>query len=714
MYRYVRHSTLKQESGQHLTLAAKDRRSVNSLRRNRRNRIYVSFIVLASLILMALRMLAQDTGKDVVQSRLIAPPDSVSYYDRIRQGAALLNTGSFDDAARLFRQALAEYPVDGALWINLGQALRQAGKPKDAIAAYEKGLEITSTWQPHLVQYFLAQCYLAVGDKQGAYRTLEAMLNEDQYVDKPNLYDDPAFAALRSEARFQKLVGHIDTSKMSRIEGWRTDIDYLVSEIKRVNHLYRTKSLPENFMMRYQQLKRDVGRLSDEEIFMGMGAMLAPLHQGHVSIAVLPETRLPSLRTLPLQFYAFPEGIFIVDSDDKNKDLVGSELLMIEDTPTAEVLKRIEEHTSVENNMRIVGWTGMGVIGNIPVLRGLGVVAKDRDEVRLTLRARNGQTVERVLVSVPISAGVTDFATHRKLVSPPAMMAPLFLRDVPRAHWFQALPESDALYVQVNQIAADPGETMPEFGLKLRRFLAETPVTNIILDLRHNNGGNTSSYTELLRTLVAHRLKQGNALYVIIGRGVYSATSNLITDLERLANPIFVGEPSGGTGNQDGDESYVVLPYSGIRGWLTSVRWQYSHPWDRRTSLVPAVPVQLTAKAYFAGQDPVMEAILALIKRQKQNPSSESVLRRFIGELWRGEPDYDQIAPPFAEVTRRQLLPQVQSVAKQLGALRSMSFTGVGPSGSDIYDVKFDNGNARFSIMLTPDGKVETVAFRPQ
>jgi hypothetical protein len=35
-------------------------------------------------------------------------------------------------------------------------------------------------------------------------------------------------------------VGRIDTSKMSREEGWRTDIDYLVSEIKRVDHLYRS------------------------------------------------------------------------------------------------------------------------------------------------------------------------------------------------------------------------------------------------------------------------------------------------------------------------------------------------------------------------------------------------------------------------------------------------------------------------------------------
>jgi C-terminal processing protease CtpA/Prc len=242
------------------------------------------------------------------------------------------------------------------------------------------------------------------------------------------------------------------------------------------------------------------------------------------------------------------------------------------------------------------------------VLRGLDVLKPEREDVRLTLKRKDGETVERALAPVAQEQ-------ERKLGPPPEVPTPLFVRDVPRAHWLERLPESDAVYVQVNQIAPDPDEGMGEFGLKLRTLLAETPIKNVILDVRHNNGGNTLTYTELLRALVAHSTKDGNRLYVIIGRGVYSATSNLITDLERLARPIFVGEPSSGTGNQDGDESATVLPYSGVRVLLTSVRWQYSHPWDLRTSLVPDIPVQLTAKDYFAGKDSVMETILADIRR---------------------------------------------------------------------------------------------------
>jgi tetratricopeptide (TPR) repeat protein len=548
-------------------------------------------------------------SQEILRSRLVAPAEPLTYFDHTREGRRLFDDEKYSEAAEVFQKAVSQYPKDGSVWIHLGQALRLSNKPKEAIAAYEKGLELTSPWSPAVVRLSLAQAYLAIGNKEMAYGTLERMLQDDQYTQKPGLYDHPAFAAIRDEPRFLKLVGRIDTSKMSREEGWRTDIDYLVSEIKRVNHLYRKQPLPEELMARQRALERDVGKLTDEEIFLGMGRILSPLKQGHVSLAIFPETTRLAVRTIPLQFYAFPEGVFVVRSDEKNADLVGAEVLRIEDAPPGEVLKRIEEHASVENEMKML-WGGMGPLGSIPVLRGLGVLKPGRDEVRLTLKLTDGQAVERVLAPVARQQ-------ERKLGPPPVATPPLFVRDVSRAHWLESLPESDAVFVQVNQIAPDPDESMAEFGLKLRRFLADTPVKNVILDLRHNNGGNTFTYTEMLRTLVAHSTKESNRLYVIIGRGVYSATSNLISDLERLARPIFVGEPSSGIGNQDGDESMTVLPYSGIRAFLTSVKWQYSHPWDLRTSMVPDIPVQLTAKDYFAGKDSVMETILADIRRAR-------------------------------------------------------------------------------------------------
>lgn len=341
--------------------------------------------------------------------------------------------------------------------------------------------------------------------------------------------------------------------------------------------------------------------------------MMAPLNQGHTAVELLPESKRMPARCLPVYLYAFPEGIFIIGGDAEHADLVGSQVVKIEGLPASAVLKRVEEHESVENPMRAV-WSGMEALSNLQMLRGIGVIPKGHDEVRLTLRARDGKESEALV-------GYVGQASPRKLIPPPVVAAPMFLRDVPNKHWFQPMPDSDALFVQVNQMSnIRGGETLEQFGLKLRKQLLDTPCKNVIVDLRHNNGGTTSLYPELLRTLIRHTTTEGNRLYVIIGRGTYSATSNFITDLERLAKPVFVGEPSSGTGNQDGDESHVELPYSGVNAWLTSVWWQLGSPGDLRRSLIPDIPVQLTAKAYFEGKDPALEVILEDIKRPARPP----------------------------------------------------------------------------------------------
>jgi hypothetical protein len=173
-----------------------------------------------------------------------------------------------------------------------------------------------------------------------------------------------------------------------------------------------------------------------------------------------------------------------------------------------------------------------------------------------------------------------------KLNAPPNATPPLFLRDTKKGHWLEPLPAHDAVYAQVNGITDDDDETMEQFGVHLRRTVDESKPHNLILDLRHNNGGNTFRYSEVLRTLVAFSTLEGNKVYVLIGRDVYSAACNLSTDIERIVKPVFVGEPTSCTGNQWGDESTFVLPYSGLTGAFSGARWATepslgSAPFDR-------------------------------------------------------------------------------------------------------------------------------------
>lgn len=108
-------------------------------------------------------------------------------------------------------------------------------------------------------------------------------------------------------AYYETKIGRPDPAGWTREEGWKRDIDHLYNETKRVNPDYRNVPFPAEVTRRYEELKKNVSKLSDEEPFVGLSRMLAPLHQGHVALWS------PSFnRHLPIRLYAFPEGLYII------------------------------------------------------------------------------------------------------------------------------------------------------------------------------------------------------------------------------------------------------------------------------------------------------------------------------------------------------------------------------------------------------------------
>ena len=120
----------------------------------------------------------------------------------------------------------------------------------------------------------------------------------------------------------------------------------------------------------------------------------------------------------------------------------------------------------------------------------------------------------------------------------------------------------------------------------------------------------------------------------------------------------------------------------------------------RRLACLVAV---LFTTTVFAQNDPA---------KQTPSPGTEAALRRSIEEVRSGNPDYTQMTPEFGAVVRQQLT-QVQSIFKTWGAVKSVTFKGTSPAGSDIYDVAFENGDAEFNIDLTADGKIAREGVRP-
>jgi bla regulator protein blaR1 len=95
--------------------------------------------------------------------------------------------------------------------------------------------------------------------------------------------------------------------------------------------------------------------------------------------------------------------------------------------------------------------------------------------------------------------------------------------------------------------------------------------------------------------------------------------------------------------------------------------------------------------------------LAAKIQAQTPSPGTEAAVRRLIEEHISGNIDYSQMSPELAKAVREQL-PRSTLLYKQLGALKSVEFRGVGNMGWDMYDAKFEHGNAQYHILLSSDG----------
>ena len=133
---------------------------------------------------------------------------------------------------------------------------------------------------------------------------------------------------------------------------------------------------------------------------------------------------------------------------------------------------------------------------------------------------------------------------------------------------------------------------------------------SIILDVRHNGGGNDYLNSPVVEWAESSLPKVNGQLYVIIGRGTYSAAQKLVTTLEALTDVIFAGEPTGSSPNHFGDPKSYKLPNSKLTLKISSL-YHNDSPGDERQSLEPSILVPFTSKDYFGGVDLVLKTILS-------------------------------------------------------------------------------------------------------
>ena len=235
-----------------------------------------------------------------------------------------------------------------------------------------------------------------------------------------------------------------------------------------------------------------------------------------------------------------------------------------------------------------------------------------RDSVVLTLSDGGGKSQKATMNTVS-----WNFAGFPNMPKLKGIEQPMFLSKIDDPYWYQLLPEHSAIYVQFNVVGQKEEQSLEEFCNEVQRQISRDEIQNLILDLRHNHGGNGALLPPMIKTVISFEaMNPEGSVFILAGRETFSAAQNLLTDLTKYTNAVVVGEPSGSKPNHIGEAGWFRLPYSGLMGLISTQFHQTSKAEDNRNWIAPHIPITISSTDYFNGTDKALDTILELIKSE--------------------------------------------------------------------------------------------------
>jgi hypothetical protein len=403
---------------------------------------------------------------------------------------------------------------------------------------------------------------------------------------------------------------------------WRGDLHVLAAELPKrhpfvFDGLTPTKLTRSEWDSAVKALDVRIPQLSRDQILVGFQHLVALVGAGHTSINPLFDPML-GYHYLPIELYAFRDGIFVRRADSAHAGLVGARVRRIGKLGIDEAMTAVGSVISHEND-QLVRELGVEYLAMPEVLVGLGIV-DDVNTVSLEVE-RAGQRSTVMLRP----AGVLRPARHDGTTSiderawidmrPAGTPAPLYEQG-PGPRWMRLLADQHLLYVAF-QSSVPPTDTAESIDKFIERVLAtvdSVAPSRLVIDIRNNLGGNSYYNRQLVLGIVRRtQIDQRSKLFVVIGRRTYSAAQNLVDELERYTNATFVGEPTGSPPAFFGEHRPLVLPHSRITVNISTLWWQTMDPTDRRSFVTPQIYAEASSEDYRRGNDPVMDAIVAAV-----------------------------------------------------------------------------------------------------
>ena len=528
---------------------------------------------------------------------------------KLDAAAAAFEKEDWATAAKLYRELATDNPVNGMFWYQLGTAEYNLKNYRESIAAYGRAIDVG-----HLVgvsYYNQACCYALLGETKPAVDALDHAIKSGLRNREEMIRTDEDFKSIRNTPEFQKRILPDPPLDISRVDGWRMDLDYLTKRVAETHYDPWAHISRAEWDKEITRISKAVPEMKDYQIIVAMVQLMVRLGDGHTGLAA-PRNGKYAFHRLPVVFYDFKDGLFIKTAAPDYASLVGQKVVRIGDLATKDAMARIKT-TAQRDNDQGARWMGPRYLTRIEYLDALGI-SKGLDAVELTLVDANGKETRTTLKPIPFPG---DNPHDQEVIpdnwidmAPKTEPLPMWRKEPDRYFTVDYLDDSKIVYANFRAVLDSQHETLADFAKRTVDLAEEKKARALVIDVRLNNGGNNNLARPFLYAIAGSSFNQAGKLFLITGRETFSACQNFSTWMDRGTAAMFVGEPTGSSPNFVGEGNEIRLPYSGLMANASSRMWQDSYSEDRRVWIAPELAAEMTSDDYRTNRDPALAAIL--------------------------------------------------------------------------------------------------------
>lgn len=361
----------------------------------------------------------------------------------------------------------------------------------------------------------------------------------------------------------------------NQVEAREQDLEYLLN-LTSVDYSFSEEAERE-FHAHVEEMRKDIAAMSDIEFALGVAAAVALADNGHTNVRITP--LVEELNSLPLRFFWFDDGLYVVRAHAEFSDLLGAQVVAYDGINPDELVPQIARYSGgKEVDARFYSPRFFSSPG---IMYGAGLVTNP-DQVSLTLRLINGEEKEAIVQieekqteSIPMAKSPLARHFDEEINSGNDWLF-LDAESVTKTHygmhpekdfWTDRLP-NNGYHVRMRWNASTNETSLPRWLAGISSELQEAPADYVVIDLRSNPGGDFTQVLRFARS-VTELVKPDGRIYTLTDHGTFSAaivTTALIKD--------GAGEQGKIVGSEVGDREQfwaegggqpMTLPNSGIQ-----------------------------------------------------------------------------------------------------------------------------------------------------